>query len=119
MHEVYRLIRSLGATSKYKGYHYLAEAVTLSLEIQDGPVLVTKDIYPVLARRFHDKVSNVEQDIRTIVNVTWKSNREKLEEIAGYHLFYRPSNSEYIDILAFYLRSCLTGENRSGNQKRM
>lgn len=34
MRKVYRLIRQLGVTSKYKGYYYVAEAVRMFMEIQ-------------------------------------------------------------------------------------
>ena len=37
MRKVYRLIRQLGMTSKYKGYYYVAEAVMMSMELQDYP----------------------------------------------------------------------------------
>lgn len=45
MRKVYRLIRQLGVTSKYKGYYYVAEAVRMFMEIQDHPIKITKDIY--------------------------------------------------------------------------
>lgn len=44
MRKVYRLIRQLGVTSKYKGYYYVAEAVRMFMEIQDHPIKITKDI---------------------------------------------------------------------------
>lgn len=50
MRKVYRLIRQLGMTSKYKGYYYVAEAVMMSMELQDYPIKITKDIYPYLAK---------------------------------------------------------------------
>ena len=52
MRNVYRLIRQLGVTSKYKGYYYVAEAVRMFMEIQDHPIKITKDIYPSLAKQF-------------------------------------------------------------------
>lgn len=66
---------------------------------------ITKDIYPRLAKKFKSKPSNIEHDIRTIVNVCWENHRERLEQIAGYPLEYRPTNSEFIDMIAFYLGS--------------
>ena len=51
MSEVYGLIRKLGATSKYKGYYYVAEAVRMAQKIQERPVKITKDIYPIVARK--------------------------------------------------------------------
>lgn len=104
MKRVYGLIRRMGATSKYKGYHYVAEAVHMTMEIQERPLKITKDIYPLLAKKFKSTPMNVEHDIRTVVNVCWTSHRETLEEIAGYPMRYRPTNSEFVDILAYYLQ---------------
>ena len=103
MREVYGTIRKLGATSKYKGYYFVAEAIRMTMEFQERPMKITKDIYPKLAKKFKSKPSNIEHDIRTIVNVCWENHRERLEEIAGYPLEYRPTNSEFVDRIAFYL----------------
>ena len=105
MREVYGTIRRLGATSKYKGYYFVAEAIRMTMEFQERPMKITKDIYPRLAKKFKSKPSNIEHDIRTIVNVCWENHRERLEQIAGYPLEYRPTNSEFIDMIAFYLGS--------------
>ena len=50
MRKVYGLIRRMGATSKYKGYYFVAEAVRITLEHQEQPIRITKDIYPLLAK---------------------------------------------------------------------
>lgn len=103
MREVYGLIRSLGATSKYKGYYFVAEAVKMSMEIQERPMKITKDVYPILAKKFKSTPSNIEHNIRTLVNICWITHRDVMEEIAGYTLEYRPTNSEFVDILAYHL----------------
>ena len=103
MRKVYRLIRQLGMTSKYKGYYYVAEAVMMSMELQDYPIKITKDIYPYLAKKFKSTPVNIEHDIRTVINVCWTANKETMDRIAGYPLRYRPTNSEFVDMLAYYL----------------
>lgn len=103
MKSIYSLIRKLGITSKYKGYYYVAEAVRLSMEAPDQPMKITKDIYPKLARKYKSTSVNVEHDIRTIIQVCWISNKEGIDKIAGYTLSYKPTNSEFIDMLAYYL----------------
>ena len=42
MRKVYRLIRQLGVTSKYKGYYYVAEAVRMFMEIQWIPEVISR-----------------------------------------------------------------------------
>ena len=84
MKKVYGLIRRLGANSKYKGYFFVAEAVKISMGDQCKPLRITKDIYPCLARKYRSTPTNIEHDIRTMVNVCWEGNKKLLDEIAGY-----------------------------------
>ena len=112
MREIYRLIRQLGVTSKYKGYYFLEEAVKLSVEMQGRPIKITKDIYPTLARKFKSTPVNIEHNIRTVLNLCWSSGKETLNAIAGYSLRYKPTNSEFIDILAYYLSQAESEENQ-------
>lgn len=102
---VERLIRHLGVTTKYKGLRYLCDAVAMTIDAErsGNRVMVTKDIYPVVARKHHTTIFAVEQNIRTVSRVLWERNPKRLVRLAGYSLFDRPTNSELIDILAFYL----------------
>lgn len=104
MKRVYGLIRKLGVTSKYKGYYFVAEAIHMTMEFQEKPIKITKDIYPYLAKKFKSTPMNVEHDIRTVINVCWETNKERMEQIAGYSLTYKPTNSEFVDMMAYYLR---------------
>ena len=103
MKEVYGIIRKLGLTSKYKGYYYLAEAVNMVMEQKEEQMRITKDIYPGLSKKFKSTPSNIEHDLLTVINVCWKTNKNGMDEIAGYPLKYKPTNSEFIDMLAYYL----------------
>lgn len=76
----------------------------ISMGDQYKPLRITKDIYPYLARKYRSTPTNIEHDIRTMVNVCWEGNKKLLDEIAGYPLEYKPTNSEFIDMLAYYLR---------------
>lgn len=72
MKRIYGLIRKLGATSKYKGYFFVAEAVKISMRHQYKPMHITKDIYPCLATKYKSTPTNIEHDIRTLINVCWE-----------------------------------------------
>ena len=48
--------------------------------------------------------SNVEHNIRTLVNLCWMNHKDTLQEIAGCTMSDKPTNSEFIDILVYYLR---------------
>ena len=103
MKKVYGIIRKLGITSKYKGYYYLVEAISIAMAQEDRHIRITKDIYPYLARKYKTPPMNIEHNIRTVINTCWETNKKGMDEIAGYPLVCKPTNSEFIDMVAYYL----------------
>ena len=103
MREIYGIIRKLGVTSNYKGYFFLADAIRLAMNSQGRPILITKEIYPYLAAKYKTTTMNIEHNIRTVVNICWITNRKEMIQIAGYPLICKPTNSEFIDMAAYYL----------------
>ena len=103
MSEIDSAVREIGATRKYKGYAELVEAIRLVFEIQDHHVRVTKDIYPVLARKHQCEMTNIEHNIRNLLEACWRTNKDDFERIAGCKLLYRPSNSEFLDMIVTYI----------------
>lgn len=104
MDEIYSLIRKVGIGAKYKGYRYLAEAIHLTILDENSLRHITKNIYPPVAEQFHVSTYSVEQGIRTVIDVCWNKNKSLLEEISGCRLSEKPTNSEFIDILSYYLK---------------
>ena len=103
MKEIYGVIRKLGGTSNYKGYFYISDAIQLAMISQERPIKITKDIYPYLASKYKTTTLNIEHNIRTVINVCWQTNRTGMMEIAGYPLSCKPTNSDFIDMIAYYL----------------
>ena len=107
---IYSLIRKFGITSRYKGYHYTVDAVLLYLETERSElsIMITKDVYPKLTKKYNAKGTNgIERNIRTVAELCWSNNRELLESIAGYPLPSRPTNAEFLTILSYYIK-CMT-----------
>ena len=103
MKEIYRIIRKFGVTSNYKGYYFVADAIELAMNSQGKPIMITKDIYPYLAGKYNTTTMNIEHDIRTVISVCWETNKKEMDEIVEYSLTYKPTNSEFIDMVAYYL----------------
>lgn len=102
---IYALLRSMGVTSKYKGYFYFAEAVKLSLELiekQNKTINITKDIYPAISSKYKAKIENIEHNIRTIVTICWENDRSKVEKLAGLSLEIKPTNRQFLDMVTYY-----------------
>lgn len=109
MKRIYGIIRKLGVISNYRGYFFVADAIQLSMNAQDKPVRITKEIYPNLARKYKTTTMNIEQDIRTVIQVCWETNRNGMAELAGHPLIDKPTNSEFIDMVSDYLLSVKEG----------
>ena len=94
----------LGVTANYKGCRYTAYAIALCAKEPDMLMLVTKNLYPEVARQYCTTWQAVERNIRTISHVAWKTNRTHLRNIAGYPLYAFPAASEFISIMTAYLQ---------------
>ena len=103
MQKIYGTIRKLGAISTYRGFPFLADAIKLTMNYQNKHLKITKDIYPYVARKYETTNMNVERCIRIVINACWTKNKDGFEEIAGYPLNHKPTNSEFIDMVVYYL----------------
>ena len=97
------LLHWLGITHKYRGFYFTACAVSLCFRQPERVLLITKWLYPEVAKCYHTNCQNVERNIRTVVDAIWKHSPEKLEQIAMRELKHRPSNSDFISILLMYI----------------
>lgn len=101
-----RLLRLLGVSGKLSGFRY---AVYMVEQVRDQPenmVLVTKRLYMLTAEHFNTTPSCVERNLRTLIQNCWSyPDHSFLNLIAGAELKQAPTNSQFVDILAAYLRS--------------
>ncbi len=97
--EIRSLLRRLGITENYAGFPCTVRAVQLSLEDPARLQLITKRIYPDVARHCRTTPQRVERNIRTVSATAWKKNRPQLLELAGFPLARRPNNASFLAIL--------------------
>ena len=97
---VTRIMLELGMPAHLRGYHYLREAILMSMENMELVGSVTKLLYPEIAKTFQTTNVKVERAIRSVIEVGWeRGNEELFEEIFGYSRMHgksRPTNSEFI-----------------------
>lgn len=96
----YILLNRLGLTANYTGFFQTAYAVALCAEEPERLRLVTKWVYPEVARRFKTTQAAVERNVRTAGTVIWKGNRRLLEELAQHPLTTKPCNAQLLAILS-------------------
>ena len=108
--DIYNLLRLLGIGANYRGYHVCAVAVKLCMEDSNYLLLVTKNLYPEVAKICGCSWRAVERAIRTTAARAWERNPQLLTEIARYPLTQPPTASDFIDMLSDYLSRQPAGE---------
>ena len=102
------IIHQIGVPAHIKGYHYLREAIKLSVKNDDIINSVTKILYPTVAKKHNTTSSRVERAIRHAIEVAW--DRGDIDVLNSYFGFTvqnergKPTNSEFIAMISDKLR---------------
>lgn len=103
--EVEKTLRRLYINGTRLGLKYLVYAVSETVLEPERTRLITKDLYREIARKYKTTPNGVERDIRSAICVCWENAKEELDQMVGCHLVKRPTNKEFIDHIAFYIRN--------------
>ena len=96
---IFDLLYWLGVTANYTGFFQTAYAVELCRAEPERLLLVTKRVYPEVAKRCGTSCGAVERNIRTVSRVAWRNNRRLLEQLAHNPLPQKPCNAQFLTIL--------------------
>ena len=100
--ELSRILHTLGLSERYIGFYCLVSAVEIALQEPQSLTMVTKWIYPQVAKEQHSNWRAVERNIRTAIDIIWRHNPVKLQELMGHPLRSRPTATQFISFLAYY-----------------
>ena len=102
------IIHQIGVPAHIKGYHYLREAIILSVKNSEVINSVTKLLYPTVAKKHNTTSSRVERAIRHAIEVAWdRGDLDVLNSYFGYTIQNdrgKPTNSEFIAMISDRLR---------------
>ena len=102
------IIHEIGVPAHIKGYHYLREAIMLSVKNEEVINSVTKILYPTVAKTHKTTSSRVERAIRHAIEVAWdRGDIDILNSYFGYTIHNgrgKPTNSEFIAMISDKLR---------------
>ena len=100
-----QLLRSLGATGKLAGFRCTVYMIERIQENPEQLQLITKRLYRETGKKFGVSAASVERNLRTLIHFCWsRTDHSFLAHIAGTDLRTPPTNSEFLDMLASYLR---------------
>jgi two-component system response regulator (stage 0 sporulation protein A) len=101
-------LQNIGMTCNLKGYRYVRTAIAMVYEDNSLLGLVTRELYPSIARQYGTTSSRVERAIRHAVETAWnKGNRIFVDSLFKGTISYnksKPTNSEFIALLADELK---------------
>lgn len=102
------IIHQIGVPAHIKGYHYLRDAIILSIRDSELINSVTKVLYPTVAKKHSTTSSRVERAIRHAIEVAWdRGDVDVLNSYFGYTIHTsrgKPTNSEFIAMISDKLR---------------
>ncbi len=102
------VMHQLGVPAHIKGYIYLREAIMMVIEEIELISAVTKELYPMVARKYDTTPSRVERAIRHAIEVSWeRGNWNEIKDIFGNSVGAnncKPTNSQFIAKIADKLR---------------
>jgi len=102
--EVTKMIQQMGVPAHVKGYQYLRDAIVSVIKEVSLLGAVTKELYPMIAKKYNTTPSRVERAIRH----AWdRGNIEFMNKFFGYTINVdrgKPTNSEFIAMVADKLR---------------
>ena len=106
--DITNILHNIGVPAHIRGYHYIREAIVMS--VKDAEVLnyVTKELYPSIAKRYNTTSSRVERAIRHAIEVAWdRGETKEIDKYFGYTINGnkgKPTNSEFITLISDKLR---------------
>lgn len=99
-----RLLYSLGLSANYIGFYRIVSAVKIASCDPQSLTMVTKCLYPQIARQHGTNWKAVERNIRSAIDIIWKRNPLGLQQLSSCRMDTKPANAQFISLLVFYLQ---------------
>lgn len=102
---IHHLMGLLGITRNYRGYNVLVCAAELAVAEPDRLQLVTKSVYPDVAKCLGMRPAAVERNIRTVVSLVWDNNRKSFCWLTGSPIPpEKPTSGQFLSMVVAYLQ---------------
>jgi len=103
-------LREVGIAPHIKGFTYLKDAVLMVLEREDLLGLITKELYPTIAKKHQTTASRVERAMRHAIKSAWNEGMQQHELFNGrIEQEKSPKNSEFISYVSSHMNQEQSG----------
>lgn len=103
LEQIYNVLSRLGLSANYLGFYQMAWAVQMAQTEPGRLLMVTKWLYPDVAKQCRTTSAAVERNLRTAVKVIWKADVPLLWEVMGKGTGERPCTARFLALLTAYL----------------
>ncbi len=100
---IYDALYRFGLAATSSAFFHLSFAIRLAMEDPSRMTMVTKLLYPKVARIYGSNWKSIERSLARQVRRAWQNNPELLRQMAHYRFFSCPPASHFIAIVAAYL----------------
>lgn len=104
---IYYDLRVHGMIDPCYGEKFMYIALEVIEKNPDSLTFISKEIYPVAAKKCHTSPSCVERNLRSFIKKLWcKAGPDYFEKISGKVLEKYPTNTEFLSyIYAYYIKA--------------
>ncbi len=100
--ELCNVLHRLGSTANHTGFFYIISSVSLAVETPERLLLITKWLYPDVAKLYHTTGMAVERGICYEIARLWLKDPDRFQSVLEIPMNRRPTSSEFISILTAY-----------------
>ena len=103
-----QILMEFGIWKPYKGSLYIISSIRYLSENKSIFLLVTKFLYPAIAKEFNTSVFCVEKNIRFVIETIWQKQHNEELLLRIFNLKYsdnRLTNKEFLSLLLHYIES--------------
>lgn len=105
------ILHFIGIPAHIRGHRYMREAILMAVNDPNAAGLVTKYIYPDIAKKYGTSSSKVERAMRHALEVAWERGwGSSLKELIFPAKDIKPKNSEFIASLAKWINIHRNGD---------
>lgn len=99
------ILRACVITTKYKGFAYIydiSEIIYNNYQVKKT-IEFDRTMYHAVADKYNISMNLIEQNIKTVIERCIANNRKIVEDILGYKIYKRPTNSDFLERLVLYI----------------
>lgn len=109
--EISKFLNRMGISASIKGYHFIRQAILITVQDESALIGITKGLYPDVGRIYRTTSNKVERAIRHAIESAWKKNGKIVYfDAVGYMAEEKPTNGQFIGAMTQYFRLQMSGK---------